>query len=157
MSMAAIRPLAAAETAQAAALHARCFDDPWDAAALAELIAMPGAFALAADAAPDAPLAGLVLARVAAGEAEILTIAVDPSWRRQGLGGRLIEAAAAAALTGGATALFLEVAADNTPARGLYARLGFREVGARPAYYARGGTRVAAHILRLDLAAGASS
>jgi len=39
----------------------------------------------------------------------------------------------------GATRLFLEVAADNQPALGLYAKLGFTEVGRRNAYYERAG------------------
>jgi ribosomal-protein-alanine N-acetyltransferase len=157
MSTAIIRPLAAAEFEQAAALHALCFDDWWDEPTLERLLAMPGALALAAVATPKAPLAGFVLARIAAGEAEILTIAVAPAARGQGLGRGLVEAVAATALAGGATALFLEVAEDNQPALGLYSRLGFRDVGMRPAYYARPAGRIAARILRLDLGTAALS
>lgn len=150
MSPEAVRPLAAGELAQAAAIHALCFDEPWDAATLAQLLEAPGTFACAA----GSPLSGFVLARIAAGEAEILTIAVVPAARRQRLGHLLMTSAAATALAGGATALFLEVAEDNRPALALYRRLGFRQVGTRPAYYARPQGRIAAHILRLDLAGG---
>ncbi|MBX3494867.1 MAG: GNAT family N-acetyltransferase [Parvibaculum sp.] len=154
MSTAAIGPLAAERLAEAAALHALCFDTPWDEPALARLLAMPGTFALAvADAGEGAPLSGFVLVRIAGGEAEILTVAVVPPRRGQGLGRRLVEAAAATALAGGAAALFLEVAEDNEPALALYRRLGFREVGARPGYYARGQTRIAARVLKLDFGA----
>lgn len=154
MSAAAIRTLGAGEWAAAAALHARCFDEPWDEPALERLVAAPGTFALGAG---ENPLAGFVLARIAAAEAEILTLAVDPAARGQGLGRRLMDAAAAMALAGGATALFLEVAEDNDAARALYGRLGFHQVGRRPAYYARPGSRVAALVLRLDLAAAGPS
>ena len=158
MSAQSIRPLAAERLAEAAALHALCFDTPWDEATLVRLLAMPGTFARAATEAGEvAPLAGFVLVRIAGGEAEILTLAVAPPRRGQGLGRRLIEAAAATALAGGATALFREVAEDNEPALALYGRLGFRAVGARPDYYARGQARVAARVLKLDLGATALS
>lgn len=154
MNAPAIRTLDAGEMTAAAALHARCFDEAWDEPALTRLVAAPGTFALGVG---ENPLAGFVLARIAAGEAEILTLAVDPASRGRGLGRRLMEAVAASALAGGATALFLEVAEDNDAARALYGRLGFDEVGRRPAYYARPDARVAALVLRLDLAAAAPS
>ena len=50
----------------------------------------------------------------------------------------------------GLRAVFLEVDEDNAPARRLYARAGFREVGRRPGYYPSGGSR-AALVLRRDL------
>ena len=153
-----VRPLAAERLAEAAALPALFFGTPWDEPTLARLLAMPGTFALAvADAGEGTPLSGFVLVRIAAADAEILTLAVAPPRRGQGRGRRLVEAAAAMALAGGATALFLEVAEDNEPALALYRHLGFREVGARPGYYARGETRVAARVLKLDLGATALS
>lgn len=159
-----IRILAAGKEAVPAfaRLHAAAFDEPWDERALSDLLAMPGAFALGAFAEgrdfalETSHLAlethGFVLARLAADEAEILTIAVAPAHRGQGLGHRLMEAAAASVLASGGRALFLEVAADNAPALALYGKLGFRTVGLRPGYYARADIRVDARILRLDLA-----
>lgn len=151
-----------------AALHAASFDEPWGEVALAEVLAMPGVFMLQATSAgvwlgnddniPDnfgnlrqPQLFGFVIARIAADEAEILTVAVDISHRGQGLGRKLMEAAAAAALASGATSLFLEVAEDNLPALALYGRLGFAPVGRRPAYYTRPAGRVAALAMRLGL------
>ncbi len=138
-----------------AALHALCFpEDPWDAALLARLLAMPGVIGLVATAGGDAMPSGLVLVRVAADEAEILTIGVVPDARCRGLGGELALAAAARAGAAGATRLFLEVAEDNTAARALYARLGFAGVGRRPGYYARpDGPAVAALVLARSLGA----
>ena len=118
-------------------LHASAFDEGWSAAVLAELIASPGAFAwLAArdgEGAPD----GFVLGRVAADEAEIITLAVRRGARRAGVGRALMAAAMDGARAAGADRIFLEVAEDNPAARALYATLGFAEVGVRPRYYER--------------------
>ena len=145
-----IRPVGAHEMTALADIHARAFDEAWEAAAFARLLAMPGAFALQA-AENDAPL-GFVLARIGGGEAEIITIAVDPGARRKGLGRALMERAGAEALARGAEAMFLEVAEDNAPAIALYDRLGFEPVGRRPAYYTRSGGKVAAISMKLELA-----
>jgi ribosomal-protein-alanine N-acetyltransferase len=150
MSAGTIRPSAAASAAALAALHRACFDEPWDEAAIRELFAMPGAFAYEAGEPPS--LDGLVIARVAGGEAEILTIGVRPGARGSGLGRRLLEAAAIHAAALGAEALFLEVAEDNHDALRLYESSGFYLVGIRPGYYRKGGVPVAARTLKLDLA-----
>lgn len=125
-----------------AGMHRICFADAWDADAMAALLAMPGAQGLIAvdgaslipAVAPPGP-AGFVLWRAAAGEAEILTIAVLPPWRRAGLGATLLDAALAASAAAGAEAMFLEAAADNVAALALYEKRGFSRVGLRKAYY----------------------
>ncbi len=131
------------DAALLAAIHAAAFPpaEAWSAEAIASLLATPGCFALAeAD--------GFVLARVAADEAEILTLAVRPAARRRGLAARLVARAATAAAALGARVLWLEVAEGNAPALGLYRALGFVEAGRRRGYYA-GGTD--ALVLRLSL------
>lgn len=100
----------------------------WNAAAFADLLAMPGALALASE-------AGFVLARVAADEAEIIMLAVRPDLRRAGHGRALLQAAMQAAGSQGAARLFLEVAEDNAAARALYAGFGFQVLGRRAQYY----------------------
>lgn len=96
--------------------------------------------------------AGFVLARLAAGEAEILTIAVARTWRRHGLGRELMEAVLRHLHAERAETLFLEVAETNQPAVSLYRRLGFFDVGRRPAYYGEPGeAKTAALIMRRDL------
>jgi len=109
---------------------------------MAALLAMPGAAGLiAVDGGSLVPAtrapgpAGFVLWRAAAGEAEILTIAVLPPWRRAGLGGRLLDAALEASARDGAEAMFLEAASDNVAALALYEKRGFSRVGLRKAYY----------------------
>ncbi|WP_187432099.1 [Ribosomal protein S18]-alanine N-acetyltransferase [Roseobacter fucihabitans] len=79
---------------------------------------------------------GFALIRSVAGEDELLTLAVDPACRRQGIADRLMSHWLAKP-TGNIA--FLEVAADNTPARRLYEKHGFAETGRRKAYYARDG------------------
>ncbi len=122
-----------------AALHADCFPSPWSEGEMIRLLAMPGAFALLA-LVGDAPCA-FVLGRVAADEAEIIAVGTHPGTRRRGLATWLIDAAGAHAARRGARTLFLEVAADNAPARRLYATFGCVQVGYRPDYYQRGNSR----------------
>ncbi len=129
-------------------IHATAFAAPWSGADIAALLASPGVFALIAS---DSPR-GFILVRAIAGEAEILTLAVDPSFRRRGLARALVEAAAGAALGLAAETLFLEVADDNPAAIALYAGGGFAEVGRRRGYYARpDGASIDALVMRRDL------
>lgn len=82
---------------------------------------------------------GMAIGLVAAGEAHLLDVAVDPSLRGRGIGGQLVAALRARLQDLGATAMTLEVRASNVAARALYRRLGFEEAGERPGYYPDGG------------------
>ena len=115
-----------------ARLHAGCFTTPrpWNAAEFASLLAEPIVFL---EAAPT----GFLLWRQAGPEAELLTLAVDPAARREGTGRILVQRFLSAARRNGAEDAFLEVAADNRPARALYSSEGFGEIAVRPRYYAR--------------------
>jgi len=140
-----LREAGAADAPALAALHAAAFPpgEAWGPDAIALMLAMPGAFGLWREE------EGFVLARAAAGEAEILTLAVAPAARRQGLGAALLAGAMAAALARGAAAMFLEVAEGNAAARALYRGLGFTEVGRRRRYYPDGSDAL---VLRRELA-----
>ena len=116
-----------------ARLHAQSFSQGWSAASIRNSLAQPGAFALAASVSADR--GGFILVRVAADEAEILTLAVSPSMRRKGLGAALVRRGAERAYGDGARAIFLEVAKSNVAARALYEQLGFTCIGARRSYY----------------------
>lgn len=131
-----LRAASAEEADSLAALHATAFDHPWPAAEITSLLASPGVFALAVEG------EGFILCRAIAGEAEILTLAVDPAARRRGTGRALVEAAAGLAGQMDAETLFLEVADDNAAAIALYTRAGFSPVGRRRGYYASGADAV---------------
>ncbi len=68
-------------------------------------------------------------------EAHVTTFAVDPAWRRRGLGELLLLALLDLATEKGAREATLEVRLSNLPARRLYEKYGFRPVGLRPRYY----------------------
>ncbi len=113
-----------------AAIHAACFTTPkpWSAAEIARTLDSAFVFVLTEP-------SGFLIGRVVAGEAELITLAVDPSARKRGTGGRLVDGFLAEAKVRGAESVFLEVAANNLPAQSLYARKGFEPKGKRRGYY----------------------
>lgn len=130
-----------------AAIHAAAFtrQRPWAAVEFRALLDTPGTRAFALD-------DGFALTRTIAGEAELLTIAVAPHARRNGLGRRLLQLAMDAARADGAKEMFLEVDAANTAALALYAAAGFTETGRRADYYVvPGGGRADAVVMRAGL------
>jgi ribosomal-protein-alanine N-acetyltransferase len=140
-----LRRATMAHVAPLAAIHAAAFParEAWGEDAIALQLAIPGVFGLLH------PRGGMILARVTADEAEVLTLAVTPDVRRQGVAGALLAGAMAAAREQAARTMVLEVAIGNTAARALYERAGFIEAGRRPRYYADGGDAL---ILRAHLA-----
>ena len=72
-------------------------------------------------------------------EAHVTTFAVDPRWRRRGVGERLLLALLDLAVARRAREATLEVRLSNMPARRLYEKYGFRPVGIRPRYYSDNG------------------
>lgn len=124
-----------AHTEAMAAIHAAAFppEERWNANVMGLQLGILGGFGFVD---PDG---GMVLARVAADEAEILTIAVLPELQGRGLGRWLLDAAMEEARRRGARVMFLEVATGNAPALALYTRAGFVRVGERKRYYPGGG------------------
>jgi ribosomal-protein-alanine N-acetyltransferase len=153
----ALEPLTARDSPAIATIHHEDFVRPWTDGEFASLLGQDTVFGFAAreTGKGDAPPVGFVLARLAAGEGEILTVAVARAHRRQGLGWRLMDAVLRELHGQRAEALFLEVDEANTPAIALYRRLGFFEVGKRPRYYepAQGSTedKSGALVMRRDL------
>jgi len=92
------------------------------------------------------------MSRIAAGEAEILSVAVASAQRGKGLARQLLTLHLRRLAGLGARVVFLEVDEANTSARRLYRRAGFQEVGRREGYYAgRDGNQSTALVLRRDL------
>ena len=130
-----IFPLERDDVGLAAALHHMRFPQPWDDDELHSLLSQDTVFGFLAlkEGVLGRTAGGFVLARAAAGEAEILTIGVDQRFERAGLGWRLMLAALREAKMRGAEEIFLEVDEGNHAARGLYDKLGFAKVGERMA------------------------
>jgi ribosomal-protein-alanine N-acetyltransferase len=121
-----------------AAIHGGSFTRAWNETAMAEMLGVHGTFALLAASTAAEPPQGLLIARAAADEAEILTLCVQPPHRRRGLAQALLATAIAALRAAGARRLFLEVEEGNTAALALYRGAAATEIGHRRAYYEHG-------------------
>lgn len=131
------------------ALHAEAFDEAWSAAAFDDLLRMPGAAAsLALDLGEPA---GFLVTRRAADEAEIITIGTRPHAQRRGVARQLLARQIAELARQGVRQVFLEVAASNTAALGLYHDMGFRVAGRRKGYYHRSHGAEDAIVMRKEL------
>lgn len=149
----ALEPLGADDGPAISAIHHEDFVRPWTDGEFVSLLGQDAVFGYAVretGRGGTAPVA-FVLARLAAGEGEILTVAVARSHRRQGLGWRLMDAVLRELHAQRAEALFLEVDETNAAAIALYRRFGFFEVGKRPAYYQTAQGRTGALVMRRDL------
>jgi [ribosomal protein S18]-alanine N-acetyltransferase len=131
-----------------ASLHAKSFHQAWSDGEFDRLLR--AANVVAHRVASGRDLIGFILSRMAADEAEILSIAVARSRRGEGLGSRLVEVNLRRLAGLGVRTVFLEVAENNLPARRMYQRLGFRDVGRRTGYYSAANGS-AALILRREL------
>jgi len=83
----------------------------------------------------DERVAGYAILSVAAGEAHILNLCVDPEIRALGYGERLLDELLYRARSSSVREIFLEVRPSNTSAIALYRKKGFHQIAARPAYY----------------------
>ncbi|MEM7547186.1 MAG: GNAT family N-acetyltransferase [Pseudomonadota bacterium] len=138
-----IREPCSARLIRLSVTHAAAFAGHGEAWSATDIGAMADRGILIATTDDDA----FILISLAADEAEILTIAVAPALQGAGLGQGLLSAAITATAASGARRMFLEVAADNAPARAIYNKAGFRQSGRRKAYYKRGAVRVDALVL----------
>lgn len=147
-----IEALPAGAAEPLAILHGACFpDDPWEAGALARLIALTGSFGWIAW--RDEGPAGFILVRDLGNECEVLSLGVAPRWRRLGIAQDLLRAAIGETRRRARPSLVLEVATDNDAAGALYTGFGFVAVGRRARYYKRPDGRADALIMRLTLPA----
>ena len=123
-----------------------CFHDPWSEKSIASeldnrlslwLVAMDGH-----------RLAGYVGSQSVLGETDMMNIAVHPDYRRQGIAEQLVTRLVEELKARETHSLMLEVRVSNDPARKLYEKLGFQQVGLRKNYYRN--PRENACILRLE-------
>lgn len=123
------------------ALHACCFEKAWDEEAFRSLLSLPTTIGLLND-------KGFILCSVCGDEAEILTVGVVPQARQQGIGLALLNEMQMLLKEKGVLNFFLDVNETNIPARSLYAKFGFKQVGLRKAYYEEKGMRFDALLLK---------
>ncbi len=114
-------------------IHTQCFAKPWGEAAMASLLVNGTIGWIASMEKKDV---GLALIRLAADEAELLSLATIPSARCKGAGRSLLKTVCQQAKLAGAQQMFLEVRSDNAPAVHIYERAGFTRIGSRENYYA---------------------
>src|SRR5688500_6510686 len=145
---ASVSPAAPRDAASLAALHTASFNRGWSEHELEQLLTDRSV--ITDRATSGRRNVGFILSRRAVDEAEILSVAVARAWRGRGLARRLLDLHLRRLAGLGLRAVFLEVDEDNTPARRLSARAGFREVGRRPGYYAQSGGK-GALVLRRNL------
>jgi ribosomal-protein-alanine N-acetyltransferase len=141
---------ASRDAAAIAALHGASFRRGWSEQEVEALLV--DRHVIAHRAMIGGKLAGFIMARLVAGEAEILSVAVASPRRGRGLARKLLTLHLRRLAGLGARAVFLEVDEHNRPAIRLYDRAGFHEVSRRPNYYpGAGGKAAAALVLRRDL------
>ncbi len=154
MTAAIVQRLEASAAPDLADIHASAFHRPWSADEFAALMTQPGVMAwgvLRRHWFRPARLAGFVALRVAADEAEVLSVAVRPQARGRGYGRLLMEEALRSLYRDRIKTCFLEVDGANTVAVQLYRSLGFEIASERKGYY--GGVSTAL-VMRLGLEPG---
>lgn len=121
-------------------IERRSFAKPWSTGLFLHELKVPFSRSVAAWAGPGMKrrLVGYVCRWLVGDEIHILNLAVDPDCRERGIGRALVGLVLVEAQERQISQVTLEVRAENTPARGLYRKLGFAECGHRRNYYGRG-------------------
>lgn len=114
-------------------LHRASFHRGWSAGEFQQLLAERNV--LAHRLRVGKAVAGFIISRTAADEAEILSVAIDTAYRGRGFSRDLLRTHLGYLAGHGLKAVFLEVEENNRPACALYQKAGFRTVGRRECYY----------------------
>lgn len=142
-----IRKMQAQDVSSIAELEKICFSDPWSENSIASELNNPLSCWLVAE--ENGKIAGYVGSQSVLDAADVMNLAVSPTYRRQGVGQALVENLVEHLQKNKVIALLLEVRVSNASAIALYEKLGFVQVGRRPKYYHN--PREDALILRKEL------
>ncbi len=136
----AIRTMIEADLDPVATIESMANPEPWSRSLLAGELRQPAdsTLWLVATDESDGSVVGYGGTVIVADDAHILSLAVHPDRRRQGIAGLLLCRLLTGAVDRGATAATLEVRAGNRPAIALYSQSGFRKSGRRRGYYQDG-------------------
>ena len=128
-----IVPMNESHVAQVAELEKICFSDPWSEKSVASELNNPLSCWLVAE--EDGLVAGYVGSQTVIDESDMMNVAVHPDHRRKGIAEKLVVELVEALKKRESHCLTLEVRASNEPAKALYEKLGFIQVGLRKNYY----------------------
>ena len=128
-----IRQVTQLEADTLTAIHEKCFPRYWNREAFVDFFSVEGTFAFLVEA-MEKPVAMMVY-RVAFEQVDVLTLAVLPAWRKQGIAKFLVEKMLENCKELGARKILLEVEIGNEPALKLYENIGFKHIGRRKLYY----------------------
>ncbi len=131
-----IRPACPGDLSSLVRLEQTCFAIPWTEQSLRSDLANPTLAHYFVAVTPSEEIVGYIACYQAADTAQITNLAVLPSFRRHGIGEKLLSALLSWALDNQIAVVDLEVRASNEPAIHLYQKMGFVQVGTRRAYYA---------------------
>lgn len=129
-----LSPALPGDASEIAAIERNCFSDPWSERDF-DYLARSVTNTLFTAARAENVIAGYLILLYAADEGELANLAVAPQFRRNGIADALLDASLAFCASHGITYITLEVRESNAPARSLYTKHGFREVGVRRRYY----------------------
>ncbi len=127
-----IRPMRHEDLAHVSDIERRSYDFPWSHGVFRDCL-LAGYQCVVLE--RDGKLAGYSILSVAAGEAHILNLCIEPAYRSRGYGERLLDEILFRARTLSVREIFLEVRPSNAYAIALYKKKGFHQVANRPAYY----------------------
>ena len=147
---AVVEPASLRDAPRLAELHGASFHRGWGEGEFEDMLSQRNT--LAHRLRLRSKLIGFAISRIAADEAEILSIAIAPGHRGRGLSRQLLLTHLGHLTGRGVRTVFLEVEENNLPARRLYDRAGFAIAGRRERYYREaGGEQLNALVMRRDL------
>ena len=129
---AAIRAMGHQDLAMVSDIERRSYEFPWSHGVFRDCL-LAGYHCIVLE--RDGRVSGYGILSIAAGEAHILNLCVDPKYRSHGYGEYLLDAILAQSRSANVREIFLEVRPSNTTALALYSKKGFHKVARRPAYY----------------------
>ena len=127
-----IRPMRHEDLPHVSDIERRSYDFPWSHGVFRDCL-LAGYQCIVLE--RDGDVSGYGILSVAAGEAHILNLCVEPAFRSHGYGERLLDEMLFRARTSSVREIFLEVRPSNANALALYKKKGFFQVANRPAYY----------------------
>jgi ribosomal-protein-alanine N-acetyltransferase len=142
------RPMVESDVAGVVAVERASYQFPWSEGIFRDCLRVGYICRVVAS---GAQVIGYGIMSIGAGEAHILNLCIDESFRCHGVGKRLLSYLVERGTAAGMSEAFLEVRPSNTAAIRLYLSLGFEQVGMRRGYYQAAGGREDAAVLKLAL------